>query len=64
MKYNSLSEDFECSNPMCDIEGLSISSLSNLNQEGVVFGDYISLNKIDGVEDMLNKGFKFIKKGE
>lgn len=62
MKYNSFSKDFECSNPMCYIKDLSISSLSNLNQEGVVFGDYIGLNKIDGVEDMLKKGIKFIKK--
>jgi hypothetical protein len=64
MKYNSLSEEFECSNPICFIDDIGISSLSDLNQNGVVFGDYIGLNTNNRIHNILEQGIKIIKKGE
>lgn len=63
MKYNSLSEDYECDNQMCYIKDLPLHSLSDLNQNGVVFGDYIGLNTNNRrIHNILEEGIKIIKK--
>ncbi|WP_321517776.1 hypothetical protein [uncultured Bacteroides sp.] len=63
MKYNSLSEEYECNNPMCYIKDLPLHSLSDLNQSGVVFGDCIGFNTNNRrIHDILEEGIKIIKK--